>query len=68
MMEHVPLDQTSPKMNKYENMWVVVHTTWELAAQKEDMLLLHEINLLANSTLEACTLEVILMIELSLAD
>jgi hypothetical protein len=58
----VPLDQTSPKMNKNENMRVVVHTTWELAAQKENMLLLHEIYLLANSTLETWALEAILMI------
>jgi hypothetical protein len=49
-------------MNKNENMWVVVHTTWELAAQKENMLLLHEIYLLANSTLETWALEAILMI------
>jgi hypothetical protein len=35
MMEHVPPDQISPKMNKDENMQVVVHVTWELAAQKE---------------------------------
>jgi hypothetical protein len=39
-----------------------------LTAQKEDMLLLYEIYLLANSTLETCALEAILMIELSLAD
>jgi hypothetical protein len=68
MMEHVPLDQTSPKMNKDENMRVVVHMTWELAAQKENMLLLREIYLLANSTLETYILEAILMIGLSLAD
>ena len=68
MVEHVPLHQTSPKMNKDKNMWVVVHLTWELTAQKENMLLLREIYFLANSTLETCVLEVILMIELSLAD
>ena len=67
-MEHVPLDQTSPKTNKDKNMWAVVHMTWELAAQKENMLLLHEIYLLADSTLETCALEAILMIGLSLAD
>jgi hypothetical protein len=66
MMEHVPLDQTSPKMNKDENIRTVIHLTWELAAQKENMLLLHEIHSLANSTLEICALEVILMIGLSL--
>ena len=43
MVEHVLLDQTSPNMNKDENMWVVVHMTWELAAQKENMSLLREI-------------------------
>jgi hypothetical protein len=42
--------------------------TWELTAQKKNMLLLREIYLLANSTLETCALEVILMIGLSLAD
>jgi hypothetical protein len=42
--------------------------TWELAAQKENMLLLCEIYLLANSTLETCALEAILMIGPSLAD
>ena len=68
MMEHAPLDQTSPKMNKDENVWVVAHMTWELAAQKENKLLLREIYLLANSTLETCALEAILMIEFSLAD
>ena len=67
-MEHVPLDQTSPKMNKDENIRAVVHMPWELVAQKENMLLLREIYLLANSTLETCALEVILMIGLSLAD
>ena len=66
-MEHVPLDQTIPKMNKDENVRAVVHMTWELAAQKENMLL-HEIYLLANSTLETCTLETIMMIGPSLAD
>jgi hypothetical protein len=54
-------------MNKDKNMWVVVHTTWELAAQKENMLLLREIYLFANSASETCTLEAILMIGLSLA-
>jgi hypothetical protein len=68
MMEHVPLYQTSPKMNKDENMRAVVHMTWELTAQKENMLLLREIYLLANSTLKTCALEVILIIGLSLAD
>ena len=68
MVEHVPLDQTSPKMNKDENMRAVVYMTWELAAQKENMLLLHAMYLLANSALETCILEVILMIGLSLAD
>jgi hypothetical protein len=48
MVEHVPLDQTSPKMNKDENIRAMVHMTWELNAQKENMLLLHEIYLLAN--------------------
>jgi hypothetical protein len=62
----VPLDQTSPKINKDENIWAVIHLTWELAAQKENMLLLREIHFLANSTLEICALEVILMIGLSL--
>ena len=68
MVEHVPLDQTSTKMNKDENMWVVVQMTWELAAQKENMSLLREIYSLANSTLETCALEAILMIGLSLPD
>jgi hypothetical protein len=68
MVEHVPLDQTSPKMNKDENIRAMVHMTWELNGQKENMLLLHEIYLLANSTLETCALEVILMFGLSLAD
>jgi hypothetical protein len=68
MVEHVRIDQTSPKMNKDENMWLVVHMTWELTAQKENMLLLHEIYLLANSTLETCALEAILMIGPCLAD
>jgi hypothetical protein len=39
-----------------------------LAAQKENMLLLREIYLLANSILETYTLEAILMMGLSLAD
>jgi hypothetical protein len=68
MMEYVPLDQTNPKMNKDKNMWVVIHMTWELSAQKENMLLLHEIYLLANSTLEIYALEAILMIGPSLAN
>ena len=68
MVKHVPLDQTSPKMNKDENIRVVVHMTWELAAQKENMLLLRAIYLLAKSTLETCALEAILIIGLSLAD
>jgi hypothetical protein len=63
----VPLDQTSPKINKDENIRTVIHLTWELAAQKENMLLLHEIYLLTNSTLETCALEAILMMGLSLA-
>jgi hypothetical protein len=66
MMANVSLHQTSPKVNMDENVWVVVHNTWELAAQKDNMLLLHEIHSLANSTLEICALEVILMIGLSL--
>ena len=68
MVEHVPLDQTSPKMNKNENMWAMVHMTWELAAQKEDKLLLSLIYYFANSTLATCALETIFMIGLSLAD
>jgi len=68
MMELVPLDQTSPKVNKDENMRIVVHVTRELAAQKENMLLLHETYLLVNSTLETCALEAVLMIRLSLTD
>jgi hypothetical protein len=67
MVKHVPLHQTSPKMNKDKNMWIVVHTTRELAAQKENMLLLCEIYLLANSNSETCALEAILMMGLSLA-
>jgi hypothetical protein len=43
----------------------MIHTTWELAAQMENMLLLREIYLLANSTLETCASEAILMIRLS---
>jgi len=42
--------------------------TWELAAQKKNMLLLDEIYLLGNSTLKTYALEAILMIGLSLAD
>jgi hypothetical protein len=68
MVEHVPLDETDPNMNNNENMWVVVHMTWELAAQKENMSLLREIYSLANSTLETYVLEAILMIGPSLAD
>jgi hypothetical protein len=68
MMEHVPLDQTSPKMNKDETMQAVVHMTMELATQNKNMLLLREIYLLANFTHETCALEAILMIGLSLAD
>ena len=55
-------------MNKDENMRAVVHMTWELAAQKENMLLLREIYLLVNSILETCALEAILIIGFSLAD
>jgi hypothetical protein len=66
MMADVSLHQTSPKVNMDENMWVVVHNTWELVAQKDNMLLLCEIHSLANSTLEIYALEVILMIGLSL--
>jgi hypothetical protein len=68
MMEHMPLDQTSPKMNKDEKMQAIIHMAWKLAAQKENILLLHEIHLLANSTPETCALQAILMIGLSLAD
>ena len=64
----MPLDQTSPNMNKDENMWAMVYMTWELAAQYENISLLHEIYLLANSTLETYLLEAILMIGPSLAD
>ena len=67
-MEYVLLDQTSPKVNKDENQWVVVHMTWESAAQKENVLLLHETYLLANSTLETYALEATLMIGPSLAN
>jgi hypothetical protein len=66
MVKYVPLDQTSPKINKDENIRTVILLTWELAAQKENMLLLREIYLLANSTLETCALEAILMMGLSL--
>jgi len=66
MMELVPLHQTSPKMNKDESMLVVIHKTWKLATQKENMLLLFEIYLLANSTLETCVLEALLMTGLAL--
>jgi hypothetical protein len=66
MMADVSLHQTSPKVNMNENVWAVVHNTWELAAQKDNMLLLREIYSLANSTLEICALEVILIIGLSL--
>jgi hypothetical protein len=68
MVKYVPLDQTSPKMNKDENIRTMIHLTWDLTAQKENMLLLHEIYLLVNSTLETCALEAILMMGLSLAD
>ena len=64
----MPHYQTSPRMNKDENRSVVVHMTWELAAQKKNMLLLDEIYLLGNSTLKTYALEAILMIGLSLAD
>ena len=67
-MEHVPLDQTSPNMNKDENMWVAVHMTLELTTQKENMSLLCEIYSLANFTLETCALMTILMIGPTLAD
>jgi hypothetical protein len=66
MMADVSLHQTSPKVNMDGNVWVMVHDTRELAIQKNNMLLLHEIHSLANSTLEICALEVILMIGLSL--
>jgi hypothetical protein len=65
MVKYVPLDQTSHKMNKDENIRTAIHLTWELVAQKENMLLLPEIYLLANSTLETCVLEAILMMRLS---
>jgi hypothetical protein len=68
MMEHVHLDQTSPKTNKDKNLWVVVHMIWKLAAQKKNVFLLYEIYLLANSTLETYALEAILMIGPSLTD
>jgi hypothetical protein len=68
MVEHVPLDQTNPKMNKDENLWVVIHMTKELVAQKNDMLLLHGIYSFANSTLETCALEAILVIRPYLTD
>jgi hypothetical protein len=54
-------------MNKDENMRAVAHMTWELVAQKENMLL-HEIYLLANSTLETWALEAILIIGPFLTD
>ena len=60
-MELVPSHQTSPNKNKDENIRVVVHRTWELVAQKDNMLLLHVIYILANSSLEICVLEAILM-------
>jgi hypothetical protein len=68
MMANVSLHQTIPKVNMNENVWAVVYNTWELATQKDNILLLHEIHSLTNSTLEICALEVILMIELSLID
>jgi hypothetical protein len=55
-------------MNKDKIMWAMIHTTWNLAAQKGNMLLLHEIYLLLDSTLKTCALEAILTIGLSLAD
>lgn len=51
MVEYVPPDQTTLKMNKDENLWAVVHMTKELDAKKEDMLLMHEIYLFALSSL-----------------
>jgi len=68
MVEHAPLDQTCPKMNKDENTRAVIHKTLELAAQKENMLLLREIYLLANSSFETYVLEAILMARPSLID
>jgi hypothetical protein len=62
MVKHVSLDQNSPKLNKDENMLVVVHMTWKLAAQKKNVLLLRGTYSLANSILEICALEAILMI------
>lgn len=62
------LDQTRPKMNKNENLWVVIHMmTWELAAEKE-ISVLCEIYSHANSTPETFTLEAIFMIGPFLAD
>jgi hypothetical protein len=66
MMIDVSLHQTSPKVNMNENVWAVIHSTWELAAQKDNMLLQREIHSLANFTLDICALEVILMIGLYL--
>jgi hypothetical protein len=66
MMTDVSLHQTSPKVNMNKNVWAVIHSTWELAAQKDNMLLMHEIHSLANFTLDICALEVILMIGLYL--
>jgi hypothetical protein len=66
MMANASLHLTSSKVNMDENVWAVVYNTWELAAQKDNMLLLREIHSLTNSTLEICALEVILMIKLSL--
>jgi hypothetical protein len=66
MVKYVPLEQTSPKVNMDKNVWAMVHNTWKLAAQKDNMLLLREIHSLTNFTLEICALEVILMIGLSL--
>ena len=64
----MPLGQTNPKKNKDENLLVMVHMTLESAARKENMLLLCEIFLIANSTLETYVLEAILMIGPSLAN
>jgi hypothetical protein len=66
MVKYVLLEQTSPKVNMDKNVWAMVHNTWKLAAQKDNMLLLREIHSLTNSTLEICALEVILMIGFSL--
>jgi hypothetical protein len=62
MVKHVPVDHTYPKMNKDENLLVVVNMTYKLAAQKENILLLHEIYSFANFIPKTCALEAILMI------